>query len=170
MNSRRTILVTLILVTAAALVVPFTLAQHPPKPPEKEQKIVRLRGDQAWLNTGLRLRPQDRVTIKVTGKVCFSNGEKTSCVDAGGWNVNSYASSWAYNFNYCDDPLRSVNHAAVIANVGHPDFLVGRRLVFSGKDGALYVGINDCSFKGEYHNTGEFSVLIVVERNVVPKR
>ncbi len=66
--------------------------------------------------------------------------------------------------------MPTVNHAALIANVGHPDFLVGRRLTFSGKEGTLYIGINDCTFKGEYSNTGEFSVVIVVERGVVPQR
>lgn len=170
MKLQRVILGTLILLTAAALAAPNALAQHSPKPPDKEQKIVRIRGDQGWLNTRIRLRPQDRVTITATGKVCFSNGEKASCVDANGWKVRSYSSSWPDNFSYCDDPIKSVNHGALIANVGHPDFLVGRPLTFPGKDETLYIGINDCTLKGEYHNTGEFSVVIVIERNVVPKR
>ena len=168
MKDHRVMLHTLILAMAAILAAPFAAAQHP-RPPKTERRIVRLRGNQAWLNTGIRLRPQDRVTIKATGKVCFSNGEKQSCVDPDGWSVQSYPTSWPDNWNYCDDPMTGVNHAALIANVGHPDFLVGRHLTFSGKDGTLYLGINDCSLKGMYSNTGELSVVIVVERNAVPK-
>ena len=169
MKHRQAIIQTIIFVAAALLTAPFAAAQHTPRPPKKEQKIVRIRGNQAWLNTGLRLRPQDRVTIKATGKVCFSNDEKQSCVDPDGWGVKNYATSWPDNANYCDDPIKSANHAALIANVGHPDFVVGRHLTFSGKDGTLYLGINDCTFKGPYHNSGEFSVVIVVERDAVPR-
>jgi len=168
MNVRRSILLGTILTTVVLLTAPCAIAQHP-RPPKKEQRIVRIHGDQAWLNTGIRLRPQDRVTLKATGKVCFSNGEKASCVDPDGWGVQSYPTSWPDNWNYCDDPMTNVNHAALIANVGHPDFLVGRHLTFSGKDGALYLGINDCTFKGMYSNTGEFSIVIVVERDAVPR-
>ena len=159
----------IVILAVAALSASLAEAQHAPRPPKKEQKIVRIRGDQDWVNTGIRLRPQDRVTIKATGKVCFSNGEKSSCVDPNGWGVKDYPRSWPYNWNYCDDPMRSVNHAALIANVGHPDFLVGKHLTFSGKNGTLYLGINDCTFSGDYGNTGEFSVVIVVERNAVPR-
>ena len=169
MKHRRTIVHTMILAAVALLAAPFAAAQHAPRPPKKEQRIVRIRGNDGWLNTGIRLRPQDRVTIKATGKVCFSNGEKASCVDADGWNVRSYGTSWPANWNYCDDPMPNVNHAALIANVGHPNFLVGRHKTFSGKDGTLYLGINDCTLKGQYYNIGEFSVVIVIERNAVPR-
>ena len=170
MKYRQAIIHAAIFAVAALLTAPFAAAQHAPRPPKKEQKIVRIHGNQAWLNTGIRLRPQDRVTIKATGKVCFSNDEKPSCVDPDGWGVQNYGKSWPNNWNYCDDPIRSANHAALIANVGHPDFVVGRHLTFAGKDGTLYLGINDCTFKGPYYNTGEFSVVIVVARNAVPKR
>jgi outer membrane protease len=168
MRTKRTWLSATALILTAMLGAPFAAAQHP-RPPRKERKIVRIRGNQAWLNTGIRLNPRDRVTIQAAGKICFSNGEKASCVDADGWGVQSYPTSWPYNWNYCDDPMTDVNHAALIANVGHPDFLVGRHLTFSGKDGTLYLGINDCTFTGKYSNTGELSVVIVVERNAVPQ-
>jgi len=158
------------LIALAVLTVPPAAAQHTPRPSKKERRIVHVRGNQAWVNTGIRLRPQDRVTVTATGNVCFSNGEKQSCVDADGWGVQDYPQSWPYNWNYCDDPMTTVNHAALIANVGHPDFLVGRHLTFSGKDGTLYIGINDCTFKGDYSNTGAFDVVIVIERNAVPGR
>ncbi len=169
MKHRHTIVGTMILAAAALLPAPFAAAQHAPRPPKKEQRIVRIRGNQGWLNTGIRLRPADRVTIKGTGKVCFSNGEKASCVDPDGWSVRDYVKSWPDNWNYCDDPMKNVNHAALIANVGGPDFLVGRHRTFSGKNGTLYLGINDCTLKGPYHNTGEFSVVIVIERDAVPQ-
>jgi hypothetical protein len=158
----------LIIMMVAAMASSIAAADRP-KPPKKEQKIVQIRGNQAWLNTGIRLRPQDRVTIKATGKVCFSNDEPQSCVDPDGWGVSDYSKSWPYNWNYCDDPEKSSNHAALIANVGHPDFFVGRHLTFFGKDGTLYLGVNDCTLKGDYFNSGEFNVVIVVERNAVPK-
>ena len=167
--TRRSLGQILILATAMLMTVPIVMAQHAPKPPRKEKRIVHVRGDRAWTNTGIRLRPQDRVTLTATGKVCFSNEEKQSCVDADGWGVQSYATSWPDNCNSCDDPIKDANHAALIANVGHPDFLVGRHLTFSGKDGTLYLGINDCSFKGDYHNSGAFNVVIIIERDAVPR-
>jgi hypothetical protein len=144
------------------------VAGPPPKPPRKEQRIIAVSGAKQWVNTGIRLGPRDRVTVSATGKVCFSNGEKASCVDPDGWGVGDYPKSWPYNWNYCDDPVGTFNHAALIANVGASDFLVGRRLTFSGKDGVLYLGINDCTFTGDYHNTGEFSVVVVIEHDAVP--
>ncbi len=167
MYKKRTGITTTILSVAVFLAaLPFASAG----PPAKEQKILPVKGNQGWVNTGIRLLPEDRVTIKATGKVCFSNGEKASCVDADGWGVRDYGTSWPDNWNYCDDPMPAVNHAALIANVGHPDFLVGRRLTFSGKEGTLYLSVNDCTLKGEYWNNGEFSVIVIVERGVVPQR
>jgi len=168
MHHRHTIVPVLIVAAASLLAAPYAAAQHAPRPPKKERRIVRIRGDQGWLNTGIRLRARDRVTLEATGKVCFSNGEKASCVGPDGWDVRTYTTSWPDNRNACDDPMPAVNHAALIANVGHPDFFVGRHLTFSGKDGTLYLGINDCSLRGDYANTGEFSVVIVIERDAVP--
>jgi len=33
-----------------------------------------------------------------------------------------------------------------------------------GKAGLLYLGINDCTFTGDFYNTGQFSVVITIER------
>jgi len=144
---------------------------HAPTVKKKETKIVKIEGSRAWTNTGIRLRPQDRVTVKVSGSVCFSNQEPQSCVDADGWKngQSSYAQSWADNYNYCDDPMRTANHACVIANVGSNDFVIGKHKQFFGKDGVLYLGINDCTFKGKYYyNTGSFRAVITVLRDVIP--
>jgi len=146
---------------------------HAPKVKKKETKIVKIEGNTAWTNTGIRLRPQDRVTVKVSGNVCFSNQEPQSCVDADGWKngQSSYVQSWADNYNYCDDPMQTVNHASVIANVGSSNFVIGKHKQFYGKDGVLYLGINDCTFKGKYYyNTGSFRAVITVLRDAIPHK
>ncbi len=145
----------------------FLCAAGPQKPLKKgtvEQKVVVIRGTQSSVNTGLMIGPRDRVTITASGQVCFSNGESTSCVGPTGWagGKSEYMRSWPYNCNYCDDPLRNVNHASLLADIGNT-FYVGKKKVFSGKRGHLYLVINDCTFTGEYHNTGQFSAVIKVE-------
>ncbi len=143
--------------------IPQAQAKHAPKPPKKETKIVKIRGDQAWVNTGLKINPQDTVKIKASGKVYF-NKEGQSGVSPSGWPLKSYVSSWPDNWNYCDDPEPGMNHAALIGNVGHPNFFIGRKLTFTGKNGTLYIGINDCTLKGMYKNSGQFIVTITVIR------
>ena len=50
-------------------------------------------------------------------------------------------------------------------------FFAGKNKVFAGKEGYLVLGINDCSFTGDFHNTGEFSVIVKIERNALtPKK
>ena len=145
--------------------------RHAPKLKKKETKIVKIEGNRAWTNTGIRLRPQDRVTVKVSGSVCFSNQEPQSCVGPDGWNKGSYAKSWADNYNYCDDPIQSAHHAGAIANVGSSNFVIGKHRQFSGKNGVLYLGINDCTFQGKYYyNTGSFNAVITVLRDAVPHK
>lgn len=41
---------------------------------EVEEKIVIVKGTDDWKNTRVRLYPNDKVTIKATGKVCFHAG------------------------------------------------------------------------------------------------
>ena len=137
--------------------------QKPLKPPKVEKKVVVVQGNQAWKNTGLTVRPQDRVTITASGQVCFSSGDRDSCVGPNGYQREHYQQGWPGNWNQCDDPLQSANHAALLADIGNP-FFVGSRKVFSGKNGHLYLGINDCSLTGPFHNTGQFSVIIKIER------
>ncbi len=134
-----------------------------PKPLKLEKKSVVVRGNVAWANTGIKLKPTDKVTVTATGSVCFNN-ESESCVGPQGWPVNAYAQAWPENWNYCDDALKSDNHAALIGEVGSNRFIIGNRQTFSGKDGVLYLGINDCTVSGEYGNTGEFTVVIQVKR------
>lgn len=146
-------------------------ADHAPRLKKKETKIVKVEGNRGWVNTGIRLRPQDRVTIKASGSVCFSGGEAQSCVGPDGWRHATYAASWPDNLNYCDDPLPDANHAALVANVGNSDFAIGKRKNFSGKNGILYLGVNDCSLKGKhYYNTGSFLATVTVHRGTMQRK
>ncbi len=158
-----------LIVTTAALFWAPPAEAKPPKPPKKERRVVLVRGDQAWTNAGIRLRPQDRVTITATGKVCFSGNAPEACIDPVGWGVDDYPVAWEYDAQYCNDPEMGLNHAALLGEVAGDVFLVGKRSTFSGKDGALYLGVNDCTLRGgDLANSGEFSVVIVVERDAVP--
>ena len=139
--------------------------QKPLKPPKVEKKVVVVQGNQAWKNTGLTIRPQDRVTITASGQVCFSSGDRDSCVGPNGWQggPGGYQQAWVGDYLQCDDPLQGANHAALLADIGNP-FFVGSRKAFSGKNGRLFLGINDCTLTGPFHNTGQFSVIIEIER------
>jgi hypothetical protein len=127
-----------------------------------EEKIVVIKGTDDWKNTQIKLLPKDKVTIRATGKICFSNGHNQSCVNANGMLQNTYEANWPGDYLECEDPLPEVNHAALIGNVGSDDFLIGKNTAFSDKHGVLYIGINDCTFNDKYYNTGQFEVLIKV--------
>lgn len=131
-----------------------------------QKKAITIPGNKAWTNSGIKLRPQDRVTIKATGDVCFSNGDSDSCVGPNGYQDEHgvYSEGWPGDYLQCDDPLKFDNHAALIANIGSDTFFVGNSATFQGKNGILYLGINDCSFTGPFHNTGQYTVKILVER------
>jgi len=155
----------------AGLPILGTAADHAPHVKKKETRIVKIEGNKGWVNTGIRLRPQDKVVVKGSGSVCFSNQEPQSCVGPEGWNVASYAGSWPYNLNYCDDPIKNANHAGLIANVGNSDFFIGKQKSFSGKSGMLYLGVNDCTLTGKYYyNTGSFTATVTVYRNAIRHR
>lgn len=127
-----------------------------------EEKIVIIKGTDDWKNTKIKLFPKDRVIIKVTGKVCFSDGKNLSCVNANGMKRDTYDLNWEFDSQYCNDPIMDENHAALIGNVGNDDFIIGMNANFSGKDGVLYLGINDCTFTGNFYNTGQYEVFIKV--------
>ena len=133
--------------------------------PNVLKKQVTVKGNEAWLNTGLTVKPGDKVTITATGKVCFSNGDEDSCVDADGYKDEHgpYNDGWPGDYLQCDDPLPNENHAALIADIGEM-FFIGKEKSFTGKNGFLYLGINDCSLTGDFYNTGEFVVTIKIER------
>lgn len=129
-----------------------------------EEKMVVIKGTDDWKNTRIRLYPKDKVTIRATGEVCFSLGYcSTAVVDADGWDWNTYPADWGGDHAYCFDPLRHVNHGALIGNVGSNDFFIGKDANFTGKDGFLYLGINDCSLTSDFGNSGQFEVFISVK-------
>jgi len=156
---------TIIFLLAALLFLPAMQARSQEKkpPPGVVEKTVIINGNQDWVNTNIKLKPKDKVSIKASGEVCFSNQEASSCVSPNGWDGN-YSVAWPDNWNNCDDPLPELNHAALIGNVGSDDFLIGKGTKFQGKNGVLYIGINDCSFTEDYYNTGQFEVSIKVEK------
>ncbi len=158
-----------ILVIMVSLALTAAQEKDKPKVPKIEQKVVRVPGNQAWTDTGIALRPQDKVTITASGRVCFAGDITESCVGPDGWGGN-YQTDWPGDYAYCFDPLPTVNHAALIGGIENNNFFVGRNLTFKDKNGRLYLGINDCTFTGDYYNSGEFSAIVKVERNAFPQK
>lgn len=156
----------LLIVASFFIAMPLYAAKEKTlRPGHVEQKIVRILGDNDWLDTGFVLKPGDRVVIKATGEVCFSNGEKSSGISPDGYNREHYEKDYATSdYNYCGDPDENWSHAALIGKDAQGMFLLGKEKTITGKKGKFYIGINDCSFKTEYYNTGEFSVFIKVFR------
>jgi hypothetical protein len=153
---------------ALAVLVSVVAAQSVPQP-KIAQKTVAVPGNRDFTNTGYTIGPNDRVTISASGTVRFSAGADASAVGPNGWPRNTYANSWPDDYNACADPLEepAAGHAALIADVNGERFVIGTNRTFSGKDGLLYLGINDCSFTGGVHNTGQFSANVKVERDAV---
>ncbi len=126
--------------------------------------MVVIKGTDDWKNTRIRLYPNDKVTIRTSGEVCFSTEYcNDAVVDADGWDWNTYQADWPGDYAYCFDPLRQVNHAALIGNVGSDDFFIGKDANFTGKDGVLYLGINDCTLTDNFANSGQWEVFISVK-------
>ena len=111
------------------------------------------------------------MTVSATGEVCFSNGEKSSGVSPDGYNREHYESDYCTSdYNYCGDSNENWKHAALIGKDGQGMFLLGKSKLITGKKGKLYIGINDCSFKSQYYNTGQFNVSIKVVRGGIIKK
>jgi hypothetical protein len=129
-----------------------------------ETKMMVIKGENAWLNTGFVLNPSDVVTIKATGEVFFSAGDEGAYANPNGYLRSDYEQVYFDDFNQCGDPLdiSDIGHAALIAKDRNGMFAVGINRTFTNKTGALYIGINDCSFKGPCYNSGQFEVNIKV--------
>jgi hypothetical protein len=155
----------LTLVLIAGLIIAWSSGrQDKPQRPKEEEKVLLVPGNQNLTATGFTLHDKDRVTLKAAGNVYFSNGHALSKVDPEGWGRSNYAADWPDDANFCDDPLTDENHAALTAEVGGELFPVGKEATFLGKAGLFYLGINDCTFTGEFYNTGQFSVIVKIER------
>lgn len=164
MEKKNCFLLSILILVLVSVSFTNSFAQEKTKPPLPEKKEFNIEGNVAWQNTGIRLKPTDKVTITAKGTVCFSNGDPDSGVSPNGWAVGNYMGDWPNDYLQCDDPLPLANHAALIANVGNDDFVIGQNKTFTGKDGFLYLGINDCSLKGNCYNSGSFKGVITVQR------
>jgi hypothetical protein len=149
--------------------IPKRKKPYGPRLPAVEQKTVSVPGNQPWTGTGLTLQPQDRVTVTAKGNVFFSGGLSGSRTGPDGWNVETYEADWPDDYGWGFDPLPKENHAALIGKVGEAVFIIGEKKIFWHNLGDLYLGINDCSFTDDFHNTGQFNATITVEREIVPK-
>ena len=152
--------------------IPLYAGQKKPLQAGKtEHKIFRLLGDNAWLDTGFVLNPADRVTVKATGQVFFSNGTNDSGVNPDGYLRKHYVSDYSGDNAHCGDPIETKHcgHAALIGKDNQGLFLLGKAKLITGKKGKFYIGINDCSFKTQYYNTGQFNVTVKVVRGGIIK-
>lgn len=132
--------------------------------PKTNYKIT-VPGNRDWIYTGIVLKSSDSVTITAKGRVCFHNGVINSCIGANGWPQESYSQIFFYDSIVSDDPLPEEGHAGLIARIGSDIFFVGSKKTFSKKNGPLFLGINDCTFTGNYFNTGRFYVSIEIKQN-----
>jgi hypothetical protein len=134
-----------------------------------DQVVVVIPGNVSWKNTGIVVQPNDKVEFKATGQVCFSGDEPDACVGPEGYPRDYYYQDFPGDWGHCGDPVGGdfsglEGHAGLIAKVGSDIFFVGKGKTIGGKKGSLSIGINDCSFTGDYSNSGQFSVVIKVTR------
>ena len=135
------------------------------KPGKMDSKMFVLNGDNAWLNTGFMLKETDKVVIKASGKVFFSTGESYSETSPAGYPRQAFESDFLReDAAHCIDPIEEANHAALIGKDSQGMFVIGKNKALTKKKGPLFIGINDCSFKGKFYNTGKFMVNIKVVR------
>ena len=89
-----------------------------------------------------------------------------------GYYRKHYVSDYSGDNAYCGDPIENntCGHAALIGKDSQGMFLLGKSKLITGKNGGFNIGINDCSFKTKYYNTGEFNVSIKVVRGGIIKK
>lgn len=130
-----------------------------------ETKMFVIKGDNAWLKTGFILKSTDKVEIKASGEIMFSNGENHSEVGPNGYGRQAYEIDFLLDdAAHCFDPMKQENHAALIGKDKQGMFVIGESRTVTGKNGPLLIGINDCSFKTQYYNTGKFYVNVKIIR------
>jgi hypothetical protein len=163
-------LITLIIAMTITACVLVAQTVTPPKAVQKadqkaEQKVVVTPADKDWTNGDFTLGPGDRVSIKASGRVYFSERPDSS-VGPNGLD-GDYKTSRPDDAAACEDPLPKENHACLIGKINDEKFKIGSSLTFSGKSGQLFLGINDCTLTGKFGNSGVFGVNIKVERDAV---
>ena len=165
--------IVLLVIMSISMAMPLYAGKKKPlKPGHVEQKMFKILGDNAWLDTGFVLNPADRVTINATGQIFFSNGTGGSGVNPNGYLRKHFVSDYSGDNANCGDPIETENcgHAALIGKDGQGMFLLGKSKLITGKKGKFFIGINDCSFKTQYYNTGQFNVSIKVVRGGIIKK
>jgi hypothetical protein len=154
----------LLLIGGASVGLLSHLAAQAPKKIPPEQRIVLVAGNDPWTETDILIRPQDKVTFKASGKVCFLLSTPQSCVGPSGWPLQDYPTSWPDQWGDCEDPISDANHASLIGSIGEGIFYIGPGMTIEDQQGGLKLGINDCSFDGPNGNSGEFSVVVSIVR------
>ena len=153
---------------ATAGLLPQSAAQAP-KEQAPERRIVLVAGNDPWTETDIEIYPGDRVTFNGAGEVCFSGAAKDSCQGPAGWGREDYANSWPDDYHQCEDPMSDANHASLIGSIGGGVFYIGPETTVTNEAGALRLGINDCTFEGDYGNSGQYSVVIRIVRGKPPR-
>lgn len=118
------------------------------------EQRVRVDARTRWTDTGVDVRPGDRLLVRAEGSVSMSR-ESRDVADPAGSRIGRFAA---------DVPLQHVPVGALIGRIGDgAPFLIGdtetiQRVQQSGR---LYLGIND-GFLGD--NAGEFLVTLAARR------
>lgn len=134
------------------------------RPETASKKVVRVLGTAPWADTGVSVTPGDRITITGAGEVCF-NDHDDSCFPPQGYPREAFVKDYfELDYAYCEDEFEAFDHAALIVQIGETVLQVGRRVTVSGVSGTVRLGVNDCSLKGKYGNSGWYSAVITVER------
>lgn len=105
-----------------------------PVSPKTEPRLIEVRADQAWHNTGVVLQPGDLLVIRyVSGLWSPWPGGTYDAIGSGG------------DPNCGCNVLKGVSHAALIGKIGEGNpFFVGANFHHRvGEAGILYLGIND---------------------------
>ncbi len=154
-----------IMLTAAMSILSCLLAAQTATAPKQEQKVFVVPADKAWTDTGFVLKPADQVTIKSSGRIYF-NERSDSPVGPNGLD-GDYKTLRPEDYAACADPLPKENHGCLIAKINNDVFKLGSNMTFSGKEGKLQLGINDCTLTGKLGNSGLFGANIKIERDAI---
>lgn len=135
------------------------------RPESASQTVVRVLGTTPWVESGIVVAPGDRITITGAGEVCF-NEHDDSCFPPQGYPREAFVKDYfELDYAYCEDEFEAFDHAALIVQIGETVLQVGRRISVSGVSGTVRLGVNDCSLKGRYGNSGWYSAVITVDRD-----
>ena len=111
--------------------------------------FIVVRGTEQWTDTGLTLRPGDRVTFNAQGTIQMSPDPNDTASPAGSRRLAP------------DAPLRQQPAGTLIAQIGGgAPISVGASRTITARGGRLLLGVND-DYVGD--NSGEFRVEVVIE-------